>query len=103
MHAEDLIDALLEGEDVEDIIEDQLGEEPVRTSRRPRKRRFGKRGVGVNPLTGKRKDPRARMRARRTARRFKAKRARAAKRFARSARGKQFHKKLGRLSARIRR
>lgn len=102
MNAEDLIDALLEGGEVEDII-DQIDEEPVRTSRRPRKRRFGKRGAAVNPLTGKRKDPRRRLIARKSARRHKASRKRAAKRFARSARGKTFHKKLGRLTARIRR
>lgn len=70
-----------------------------RTYKRPRKRRFAARGPAVNPLTGKRKDPRKRAVARRVARKFAAKRKAASKRFARTAKSKQFHKKLGKLAA----
>ena len=98
INAEDLIDAVLSGSSEEAIIT-----EFVRTARRPRKRRFGGRGAGVNPLTGKRKDPRKRRIARMAARRGRAKRRASARKFHRSARGKAFHRKLGKLVARMRR
>jgi len=75
----------------------------VRTAMRPRKRRFSKLGAAFNPITGKRKDPHKRVLARKVARKGRAKRKVAARKFARSAKGKLFHKKLGKLVARVRR
>lgn len=98
MNATQLIDTLLEGQTAEDVVA-----EITRSASRPRKRRFGRRGSSVNPVTGKRKDPRRRLKARKAARRGRAKRKMAARRFARSAKGRRFHKKLGKLVARIRR
>jgi hypothetical protein len=111
-----LIDAYLDGASFDDLYEMiingdiELDEDDIdeqtgirRTFRRPRLRRFRARGPAVSPVTGKRKDPRRRMLARKLARRFAGKRRQAARRFARSAKGKAFHKKLGALAARIRR
>lgn len=95
---EELIQRVVDGEDAGEVVE-----ELKRTARRPRKRRFGRRGPGVNKVTGKRKDPRRRLIARRAARKGRGKRKAASRRFNRSAKGKQFHKKLGKLVARIRR
>ena len=111
LKASELIDAYMSGESI-DILDNgnfqdnrdvEIHTEMIRTARRPKKRRFGRRGKNVSSLTGKRKDPRRRMIARKAARRHKAARRMAARKFARSAKGKQFHKKLGRLVARIRR
>lgn len=103
MDANYLITLFLETGDISATIDEVADTGPKRTARRPRKRRFGGRGDAINPLTGKRKDPRKRLKARRTARRFAAKRKVALRKFTRSAKGKQFHKKLGKLAARIRR
>lgn len=101
----DLIDRVVEGEDPKEIIEtvEEADTGPKRTFRRPRKRRFSKKGAAFSSLTGKRKDPRRRLKARRAARRSRVARKRAAKRFAKSAKGKSFYRKLGKLSARLRR
>ena len=96
---DELIDAILDGESIQEVLDEAI----KRTAIRPRKRRFARRGKAFNPLTGKRKDPRRRLIARKAARKGRAKRKAAAKRFARSSAGKRFHKKLGRLSAKIRR
>lgn len=99
VNAEKLIDLVVE----DDLTAEEIIEAIKRTFRRPRKRRFGRRGPAVDPLTGKRKDPRRRLAARKAARRGRAARRRARKKFARSAKGKRFFKKLGKLTARIRR
>jgi len=96
--AVDLIDAVVEGTTIDDVFEVMVG-----TAVRPRKRRFSKRGKAFDPRTGKRKDPKKRRIARRSAVRHRAKRKMAARKFARSAKGRRFHKKLGKLVARIRR
>ena len=99
MQSEELIERVRNGEDASEILDEiRRG-----TARRPLKRRFGRRGSGVNPYTGKRKDPRRRLKARRAARKGRAKRKAAMRRFNRSSQGKRFHKKLGKLVARIRR
>lgn len=104
-----LIDALLEGAEpselVDGIISNEDLEEKIRkgTFRRPLKRRFGRRGPGVNPYTGKRKDPRLRMKMRQLARRFKSKRAAARRKSVRRLKVSGFFKKLGKLAARLRR
>lgn len=91
---EDLLDAAINGEDLDEVIK--------RTAARPRRRRFGG-NAARNPITGKRKDPRRRRIARLAARRSRSKRKAAIRKFTRSAKGKRFHKKLGALSARLRR
>ncbi len=95
--AEELIERVVDGEDAGELVE-----AIKRTAMRPRKRRFGRRR-GINPITGKRKDPRRRLIARKAARKGRAKRKASQRRFNRSAKGKRFHKKLGKLVARIRR
>jgi predicted GIY-YIG superfamily endonuclease len=104
--ASKLIDRYLQGESVEEILEDyfaDIDESVIRgTSFRPRKRRYGKRGKTINPYTGKRKDPKLRRIMKRAARKARVKRKQAVKRFNRSAKGKMFHRKLGKLVARIR-
>jgi hypothetical protein len=81
---------------------DEQSTGPVRTARRPRKRRFARLGKGFSAITGKRKDPAIRLVMRRAARKGRAKRKMAARRFSHTAQGKSFHKKLGKLVARIR-
>jgi hypothetical protein len=73
-----------------------------RTSRRPRLRKHRKKSQAFDPVTGKRKDPKRRLLARKTARRFASKRKAASRRFARSSKGKAFFRKLGSLSAKVR-
>lgn len=73
-----------------------------RTFRRPRVRKFRKKSSAYDPVTGKRKDPKRRLIARKTARRFASKRRASARRFARSARGKAFFRKLGAISTKLR-
>jgi hypothetical protein len=109
--AEALIQSYLQGEDsaedfIEDIIEgDDLDEvdRAQRTFRRPKLRRFRGRGAAVDPVTGKRKDPRKRRMMRMLARKFKSARKRAAKKRGRQLKARGFFKKLGKLAARVRR
>lgn len=101
--AQELIEAFLESDlDVEEVIDEVIGRKQ-RTSRRPRARRFRARGAAVDPITGRRKDPRRRRLMRKVQRRNRAKFKRAAKQRARKLRARGFYKKLGKLSARIRR
>lgn len=106
--AETLIDALLDGADVDDVIDDIFNLEEVigrskRSFRRPRVRRFRKRGSAVDPVTGKRKDPRRRRLMRQVARRNRAKFKAAARKRGRQLKSRGFYKKLGKLSGRMRR
>lgn len=98
MNAEELITQYLEGVPIEELFE-----ELPRRSDRPKKRRFSKLGKAFNAITGKKKDPHKRLKARKAARKSRAKRKASARKFNISAKGKLFHKKLGRLVARIRR
>ena len=94
--ATELIDSVLEGESVEAVVESCVNEARERgTARRPRMQRFKGRSAAVSSVTGKRKDPRRRMLARRAARKGRAKRSMAAKKFARSSAGKRLHKMIG--------
>jgi len=101
--AQELIENYLTSDmDAEEVIDEVIGRSK-RTFRRPRKRRFRKRGSAVDPITGKRKDPRRRRLMRKVRRRFKSKFKRAAKLRARKLKSRGFYKKLGKLAARIRR
>jgi len=73
-----------------------------RTARRPRIRKYRRKSKAFDPVTGKRKDPKRRLLARKVARRFASKRRAASRRFARSAKGKAFFRKLGSLAAKVR-
>lgn len=104
MKAFDLIlSVACDGVDPSVLVENITNEEINRTSNRPRKRRFGNSGDAINPITGKRKDPKRRLIARIAARKFKAKRKASVRKFNVSSKGRNFHKKLGKLVARIRR
>ena len=100
---EHLINEILDGADPGQLIEDLLGEYIRGTARRPRKRRFARKGAAFDPYTGKRKDPTRRRKARMVARRYRAKRRTATRKLHRSAVGKIMHRRVGKLVARIRR
>lgn len=111
-NAETLIQSYIQGEDgVEDFISDIIEGDSIdeiigraqRSYRRPRARRFRGRGDAVDPVTGKRKDPRKRRLMRMVARRHKASYKMAAKKRGRQMKARGFFKKLGKLAARIRR
>lgn len=99
----DLIEEYLTSDvEAEEVIDEVIGRSK-RTFRRPRVRRFRKRGSAVDPITGRRKDPRRRRLMRKVRRRHKAKFKRAAKLRARKLKSRGFYKKLGKLAARVRR
>jgi hypothetical protein len=100
--AEQLINAVLEGASPQDVL-DEAHTRRQASSRRPRKRLYGKKGDAYDPYTGKRKDPRRRRAMKRSARKHRASRAQAQRRTTRKLSGQGFYKKLGRLTARIRR
>lgn len=101
--AQELIEEFLVSDmDAEEAIDEVIGRKK-RTFRRPRARRFRSRGSAVDPITGRRKDPRKRRLMRKVRRRHKAKFKRAAKLRSRKLKARGFYKKLGKLSARIRR
>ena len=101
--AEDLINSLLENEgEIDEFIDEFIGRKQ-RSFRKPRMRRFRGRGAAVDPVTGRRKDPRKRRRMRQVMRRFKSKFKMAAKKRARKLKARGFFKKLGKLAARVRR
>lgn len=103
MNSEELIKSYLEGEDgVEDCIDEVIGRKQ-RSFRKPRIRRFRGRGDAVDPVTGKRKDPRKRRMMRMVMRRNRSKFKQAAKKRGRQMKARGFFKKLGKLAARIRR
>jgi len=101
MTAEELIERVVQGEDASEVLDEIYVRKG--TARRPLKRRFGGRGSRINPYTGKRKDPKRSRIARKAARKGRVKRRQAQRRFSLSAKGKRFHRKLGKLVARIRR
>ena len=103
MTTEELIQSVIDNNTSSADVIDEIISRAQRTAIRPRKRRFGKKSDAFDPITGKRKDPKRRLIARRAARKGRAKRKVSAKRFARSAKGKRFHRKLAKLTARIRR
>lgn len=99
----ELIESFLDSElDVSEVIDEVIGRSR-RSFRKPRVRRFRSRGVAVDPITGKRKDPRRRRLMRKVMRRNKSKFRRAAKLRARKLKSRGFYKKLGKLAARVRR
>lgn len=93
----DLIEAVVNGQDPDEALEEYLRG----TIQRPRRRRFARKGERFDPYTGKRKDPEKARKARRTARKFRAKRKIAARKFARSGVGKAGAKRRGKLIARM--
>lgn len=93
----DLIEAVAEGKDADEALDEYL----KGTIRRPRRRRFSRKGKRFNPVTGKRKDPRKARLARRTARKFKSRRKTAARKLARSGAGKMGAKRRGKLVSRM--
>lgn len=100
-----LIDAVIEGDDVEDVVDqvvEDLNELRQRgTARRPRAQKFKHTSDAVSSVTGKRKDPKRRRIAMRAARKGKAKRKQAARRVARSAAGRRMRSKIA--SGKVRR
>jgi hypothetical protein len=86
----DLVDACVSGVPADEIVDDIMS---------PRKRRYSG-SDSVNPKTGKIKDPLLRAKARMTARRHASARGSAQRKFAGSAKGKRFYKKLGRFNSR---
>jgi hypothetical protein len=102
MQAEELLQFFMEsGADAAEVIDEVIGRSQ-RSYRRPRQRRFSSRGAAVDPITGRRKDPRKRRLMRMVARKNRSKYKRAAKKRARKLRSRGFYKKLGKLSARLR-
>jgi hypothetical protein len=102
MNANELIDSVIDGDSVDEAIDEIIGRKQ-RTARKPRKRRFRGRGQRVDPITGKRKDPRRSRMMRKVRRRHKGKFRRSAQRTARKLRTRGFYKKIGRMSGRSRR
>lgn len=94
---DELIEAVVDGQDVDDVLDEYIRG----TVRRPRRRRFAKKGKRFDPHTGKRKDPRKARIARRAARRFRAKRKAAARKFARSGIGKAGARRRGKLVSKM--
>jgi hypothetical protein len=94
---DEMIEAVVDGADANEILDEYMRG----TIRRPRRRRFARKGKRFNPLTGKRKDPKKSRMARRSARRFRAKRRTAARKLARSGVGKMGAKRRGKLVSRM--
>jgi hypothetical protein len=95
MDARELIDSVVNGASVDESI-DEIIDRAHRTARRPRARRFAGR-ARVDPITGKRKDPRRSRLMRKVRRRFRTKFSKAAKRTARKLKTKGFYKKIGKF------
>jgi hypothetical protein len=96
---EELIEAVVNGKDVGEVLDEYM----KGTIRRPRRRRFARKGKRFDPYTGKRKDPRKMRKARRVARKFRAKRKVAARKLARSGVGKAGARRRGKLISRLHR
>lgn len=98
-----LVEAFVDSEmEAAEVIDEYISR-AQRSYRKPRVRRFRKRGAAVDPITGKRKDPRRRRLMRRVMRKNRAKFKRAARIRSRKLKTRGFYKKLGKLTARIRR
>lgn len=64
----------------------------------PRKRRYSGRH-GINPSTGRAKNPKRSQASRKASRKNRVQRSKSSDRFNRSPQGKRFHKKLGKLNS----